>query len=441
MSVAIVGAQWGDEGKGKVVDLYSDRADLIVRFQGGNNAGHTLVVGGKKTVLHLVPSGVLHPGKICVIGNGVVFDPKEFFGEIDLLLESGVLAPPASDRIWVSERAHVILPFHRRLDELRETKAGTGKGKIGTTVRGIGPAYEDKAARRGIQVADLIRPNLLKEKLARALEERNILFQHAFNEPAIELEPLYEQCLAIGERLRPFIRDTRVELHRALEAQKKVLFEGAQGTLLDLDHGTYPYVTSSNTTTGGLFTGTGLGPRAVKEVIGITKAYCTRVGTGPFPTEIEQTEMELAQALRKKGAEFGATTGRPRRIGWLDLVALRYAAEVNGLTGLALMKADVLSELEEVKLCTQYRLDGQKIETFPTTPDDLERVEPVYESLAGWKSVAADSKTPFEELPEAFRTFIARIEKVVGVPVVLVSTGPGREETLEVKTPFSVASH
>lgn len=437
-NVVIVGAQWGDEGKGKVVDLYSTRADYIVRYQGGNNAGHTLVVGGKKTVLHLIPSGVLHPGKVCLIANGVVFDPGVFFQEIDSLAQAGVFASAAPHQsVRVSERAHVILPYHRTLDRLREEKA-SGISKIGTTVRGIGPAYEDKVARRGIQVVDLLRPELLKQKLERAIEEKNTLFKHHFGADTIEFQPLYEECLKLGERLRPFVADARGILCEAIKRNRPILFEGAQGTLLDVDHGTYPYVTSSNTIAGGAFTGSGVGVNAANEVIGITKAYTTRVGSGPFPTEIEGTETEVADRIRKVGNEFGATTGRPRRTGWLDLVALKYAVEVNGITGLALMKSDVLQDFDHVKVCTSYRLGGsQTLYELPACVEDLERVEPMYEVLPGWPSYPSHQVRDRGDLPSELQGYMRYIEQYLGVPIVLMSYGPGREETLQISDPFA----
>jgi len=440
MNVAVVGAQWGDEGKGKVVDLFSTKADFIVRYQGGNNAGHTLVVNGKKTVLHLIPSGILHPGKVCLIANGVVFDPNVFFEEVDSLIQSGVLtAKDAHERINVSERAHVILPYHRIIDRLREehgAKEKDGSGKIGTTVRGIGPAYEDKVARRGIQVVDLLRPEILKTKLARAIEEKNALLKHFFHADEVQLAPLYEECLKMAERLKPFVTDVRSTLVEALAAKRPILFEGAQGTLLDVDHGTYPYVTSSNTISGGAMTGAGVGPSAVGRVIGITKAYTTRVGTGPFPTEIEHTEKETAERIRKIGQEFGATTGRPRRTGWLDLVALRYAVEVNGITGLALMKSDVLQNFETIKVCTSYRFNGKTLKNLPSCIEDLERVEPVYETLPGWGNFDTKNVKSMSDLPKNLQAYVTYIEKSLGVPVVLMSTGPGREETLLLSDPF-----
>jgi adenylosuccinate synthase len=433
MNVCVVGAQWGDEGKGKVVDLYSARAEFIVRYQGGNNAGHTLVVNGKKTVLHLIPSGVLHPGKKCLIANGVVFDPAVFFEEVESLVDAGALEDRPEKIIQVSERAHVILPYHRLLDRLREERAA--KGKIGTTVRGIGPAYEDKVARRGVQVIDLLRPEILKTKLERALEEKNTLLVHHFNSRPVELAPLYEECLKFGERLRPYVSDVRGTLVGAIQGKRKILFEGAQGTLLDVDHGTYPYVTSSNTVMGGALTGSGVGPNVITECIGITKAYTTRVGTGPFPTEIETTEKETAERIRKVGAEFGATTGRPRRVGWLDMVAMKYAVEVNGMTGLALMKSDCLEGLKEIRICTSYRLGGRTLTDLPSSIEDLERVEPVYETLPGWGKIR-EGAASLSEMPPELQAYVRRIEKTLGVPVVLMSTGPGREQTLVLRDPF-----
>lgn len=438
MNVTVIGAQWGDEGKGKVVDIYSATANSIVRYQGGNNAGHTLVVNGKKTVLHLIPSGILHPGKKCFIANGVVFDPEVFFEEVDTLVEAGVLKSKPQDIIKVSERAHVILEHHRILDKLREKKALGSKGEIGTTSRGIGPTYEDKAARRGIQVVDLLHPKLLKEKLERALEEKNILFEHYFGEKKLELAPLYEKGLQMGERLKPYVTNVRQSLLDAKRAGEQILFEGAQGTLLDVDHGTYPYVTSSNTTSGGVLAGCGIEPSFLQQIIGITKAYSTRVGTGPFPTEIEETEKETAKKIRDIGAEYGATTGRPRRTGWLDLVALKYAAEINGMTGLALMKVDVLNGFEKVKVCTSYELNGKSLNELPSCIEDMEHLTPIYQELPGWNNYDTSRVKTKTDLPKEIQSFIALIEQTVGIPVVLVSTGPGREETLQLIDPFKV---
>jgi adenylosuccinate synthase len=438
-NVVVVGAQWGDEGKGKVVDLYSSRADYIVRYQGGNNAGHTLVVNGQKTVLHLIPSGILHAGKVCLIANGVVFDPTVFFEEVDQLIKADVLgASTAHESVRVSERAHVILPYHRLLDRLREEHAAKSDGKIGTTMRGIGPAYEDKVARRGIQVIDLLRPDSLRAKLERAIEEKNILLKHHFGAPnVIELASTYDACVKLGERLRPFVTDVRAVLVEAHRNQRPILFEGAQGTLLDVDHGTYPFVTSSNTVAGGAFTGSGLGLGPARQVIGITKAYTTRVGAGPFPTEMDGTpEQETADRIRKIGQEFGATTGRPRRTGWLDLVALKFAVEVNGLTGLAFMKSDVLNGLDHIKVCTAYRLGGNTIYDLPACVEDLEKIEPVYEVLPGWQDYDAKRCYAAADLPNELQSYMKFVEQFLGVPIVLMSVGPGREQTLMIKDPF-----
>lgn len=442
MNVIIVGAQWGDEGKGKVVDLYSARADYIVRFQGGNNAGHTLVVGGKKTVLHLIPSGVLHRGKVCLISNGVVFDPSVFFEEIESLQAAGVLNLSPYETIRVSERAHVILPYHRLLDRLREDHASQdrgnlgGQGKIGTTGRGIGPCYEDKIARRGIQVIDLLHPELLQTKLRHAIEEKNTLLQHLFQASPIQLEPIFQECLKLGERLQPYIADVRGILTAAIKNKRPVLFEGAQGTLLDVDHGTYPFVTSSNTVAAAALTGSGAGLDTMTRVIGIAKAYTTRVGTGPFPTEMEKSEPEVAAKIRQIGAEFGATTGRSRRIGWLDLVALKYAVEVNGITGIALTKADVLQNFDSIQVCTQYRLNGTALDHPPPCVEDLQKVVPVYQVIPGWSPYSSQAVKTARNLPQELQDYMKLIEQFINVPIVLMSTGPGREETLQLSDPF-----
>jgi len=437
-NVTIVGAQWGDEGKGKIVDLLGEHAEYIVRFQGGNNAGHTLVVNGKKTVLHLIPSGILHPGKVCLIANGVVFDPTVFFKEIDSLQASGAFhGNEPHEVVRVSERAHVILPYHRILDQLREAHAAKGaQGKIGTTGRGIGPAYEDKVARRGIQVVDLLKPEVLKVKLEKAIEEKNILLKHMFGAEEVQFAPLYEECLQIGRRLSPFVSDVRATLQSAIDQGRPILFEGAQGTLLDVDHGTYPFVTSSSTVSGGAMTGSGVGPGSMGSVIGITKAYCTRVGSGPFPTEIEETEPETAQHIRKIGQEFGATTGRSRRVGWLDLVALKYAVQVNGITGLALTKSDILQGFECIKVCTAYRFGGNTLYDLPSSIEVLSQVEPVYEIFPAWPAYDTTQVRSRKDLPEELQNYLKFIEDFCGARVAILSTGPGREETLVFENPF-----
>ncbi len=432
-NVVVVGAQWGDEGKGKVVDLLTEHAQVVVRFQGGNNAGHTLVVGGQKTVLHLIPSGILHPGKTCVIGNGVVVDPSVLVSEIDALKARGFLKGDA--HLLVSDNAHVIFPWHKLLDIFREK--ARGGSAIGTTGRGIGPAYEDKVARRGIRVRDLLQPARLQrrieERLPVALEELRELCRRA-NEPVPELEAgkLLSEFSELGERLRPHVGDASLFLAGQVARGARILFEGAQGTLLDVDHGTYPYVTSSNCVAGNAAVGSGLGPTAIDKVMGISKAYTTRVGGGPFPTELTDA---LGEQLRRVGDEFGATTGRPRRCGWLDGVVLRYAVRVNGLSSLALTKLDVLSGLKSLQLCNAYELDGQRITELPGDYEDLGRVKPLYETLPGWDEKLAGVRT-FDELPENAKRYVRRVEEISGVPVTCISVGADRGETVLLQNPF-----
>jgi adenylosuccinate synthase len=427
-NVVIVGAQWGDEGKGKIVDLFTSWADVVVRYQGGANAGHTLVVGGVKTVLHLVPSGILHAGKRCFIGNGVVIDPEALVEEIEFLKGRGLLADPT--QLVVSENAHVILGYHKRIDSGREKKAG--KGSIGTTGRGIGPAYEDKVARRGIRVRDLGKPASLREKLAARLDEANGQITALGGEP-MQLEAVLAQALALGEKIAPYVGDCSEKLAHEVERGRAVLFEGAQGTLLDVDHGTYPYVTSSNTVAGNAAVGSGLGPTSIDSVIGISKAYTTRVGNGPLPTELTDA---TGEKLRTVGAEFGATTGRPRRCGWLDALVLRYAARVNGLSGLALTKLDVLTGFEKLQVAVGYKLPGGKtVAEFPSDPDLLAEAQPVYEELPGWKEPLGDLRE-YDELPDAARRYVERVEQLVGVEAIAVSVGPDRGQTIVRKNPF-----
>ncbi|MGE4234256.1 MAG: adenylosuccinate synthase [Bacteriovoracia bacterium] len=427
-NIAVLGVQWGDEGKGKIVDIYSERSDYIVRYQGGNNAGHTLVVNGVKTVLHLIPSGILHENKTCVIAGGVVLDPEVFCQELDELVEKGLLNEKRNSKIVVSERAQVILPYHKVLDRMREERTT----KIGTTVRGIGPAYEDKVARRGILVCDLFDESLLREKIERAIFEKNTVLEHLYGQKKLDAAELYEWAWKMGKKLKSYsphveVADTRVLVQNALSQNKKILFEGAQGTLLDVEHGTYPFVTSSNTITGGIFTGCGVGPKSLEHIVGITKAYTTRVGTGPFPTELNN---DLGETIRKKGAEFGATTGRPRRCGWLDLVALRYAVEVNGLTSLAVMKADVLSGLDEVKVCVGYEVDGKMINSVPSNIRTYEKIVPIYKSFKGWKTLPEKAKG-LSDLPAELGKYLEFLEHELKIPIVTVSLGPGREQTLQ----------
>ncbi|MDX9732217.1 MAG: adenylosuccinate synthase [Bdellovibrionales bacterium] len=428
--IIVVGAQWGDEGKGKVVDVFSSHADLVVRYQGGANAGHTLVVNGVKTVLHLIPSGVLHQKCSCMIAPGVVLDVEEVIKEIRDLKEAGVLTTP--EQLRISDQCTILLSYHRKLDAAREVKAGNEK--IGTTGKGIGPAYEDRASRKAVLFGDLFDRERLKQKLEASLEEKNFMLKHYFQQDIVEIEPLYERLLELAKELEPYrSKDTSLVIHKALKAGKKVLFEGAQGTMLDLLHGTYPFVTSSSTISGSACIGTGIGPGVMQKIVGITKAYTTRVGSGPFPTEADE---DLSERLRREGGEFGATTGRPRRCGWLDLVALKYAIRVNGLTSLALMKLDVLSGHDKIEVCTAYRLDGQEIKDLPVNSSDLARVEPIYRTLPGWNEDLRNVRS-IQDLPQAARDFIQFVATEVATPIDVVSVGPGREQTLWIKPLFS----
>jgi len=414
--VVIVGTQWGDEGKGKIVDVLSRHVGAVARFQGGNNAGHTLVVEGKKVVLHLLPSGVLRDDCLCVIGNGVVVDPAVLLEELDELGETGRVLGP--ERLRISAQAHVIMPYHLALDRLRE--AALGDGRIGTTCRGIGPCYEDKVARRGVRMSDLVRPEVLRERIARVLPEKNGAIAALGGEP-LDLDAIVEALSPLGERLAPFVGDAAAELHRLHRRGRSILFEGAQGTFLDIDHGTYPYVTSSSTVAGGACAGSGVGPTLIDEVVGIAKAYTTRVGSGCFPTE---DLGEPGERLRAQGAEFGATTGRPRRCGWFDAPLVRHAARLNGLTRLALTKLDVLSGLSEVPLCVAY--EGYDRESFPAALDD---VTPIYETMPGWEGDLSGCRS-ISELPANALRYVQRVEELVGIPVELVSVGPGRSDTI-----------
>ena len=417
MNLAVLGAQWGDEGKGKIVDLLTAHFSIVARYQGGHNAGHTVYVNGAKFILRLVPSGILHPDITCVIGNGVVVDPKALFAEVDELAKNGIAV---GNRIVISDKAHLILPYHRDLDLLSEARRG--ERKIGTTSRGIGPAYEDKIARRGIRVGDLHDPKGLEENVRDNVTARNRLVQ----DTTMEWKPVLEELLKYAERLRPMIRDVSVLLADAMRAGQSIMFEGAQGTLLDIDHGTYPYVTSSNASIGGVCTGLGVPPRAIGRVLGVVKAYTTRVGEGPFPTELSG---EMGNRLRESGSEYGAVTGRPRRCGWYDAVAVRYAARINGLDGLALTKLDVLDGLERIDICTSYRCGGRTLKDFPSDVLQLAACEPVYESMAGWSAPTAGVRR-FDQLPEEARKYIARLEEVSGVRASIVSTGSERDDTI-----------
>ncbi len=430
--VVVVGAQWGDEGKGKVVDLLTEHAHIVARWGGGANAGHTIVVDGKKYVTHLIPSGVLRPGVACVLGEGMVIDPKTLVEEIQTFRGQGLLA---NDRdLIVSGRAHLTFPHHRDLDRSREAQPGA----IGTTQRGIGPTYESKASRTGLRVEDLLRPERLRRNL-----ERNIAYVSAalakFGAAKPDLDGLVKEYLGYGEQIRPFVRDASRFLYDEIRKGRNVLFEGAHGVLLDLDHGTYPFVTSSSTTAGGACTGCGVGPTSIDTVVGIVKAYTTRVGNGPFPTELLD---KSGERLREVGREFGSTTGRPRRCGWLDLPALRLTIRLSGIHSLALTKLDVLDGLDEIKLCVAYRLNGKLLDEMPLDPDDIMAVEPVYETLPGWP--ARGDKSPaasrVEDLPEAARNYLARIAELVGVSASIISWGPSRSETILRSNPFLEAS-
>jgi adenylosuccinate synthase len=427
-NVVVVGTQWGDEGKGKIVDLLTDQAQVVVRYQGGNNAGHTLVVGGEKFIFHLIPSGILHPGTICCIGNGVVLDPEVFLSEIDRLRSRGLQIGP--ENLRVSERTQVIMPYHRRLDRARERAKGAGK--IGTTGRGIGPCYEDKVARRGVRVADLVEPQLLRAKLEEFLPEKNFLLEKYFGDQPFALEEILEPYQEMGQRLKPLVANVSVILQHAARDGKNILFEGAQGTHLDIDHGTYPFVTSSNPVAGGAAIGAGVGPGALHRVLGIVKAYTTRVGGGPFPTECLDA---IGTHLQECGVEFGSTTGRPRRCGWLDLVVLQEAVRLNGLTGLVITKLDVLSTLNPLRVCVAYDLDGERRDNIPATLPELERCQPVFEDLPGWSEDIRGVRR-CEDLPPSCRQYLKRVEELAGVPIQLISVGPDREETIVVQNPF-----
>jgi adenylosuccinate synthase len=426
-NVVLVGAQWGDEGKGKLIDFLTVKADYIVRFQGGNNAGHTVKIGGDKFILHLIPSGILHKGKVCVIGNGVVVDPQALLKEMDELTAKGI---EVDRNFYVSEACHIIFPYHRQLDLLKEAKMGLLR--IGTTGRGIGPAYMDKFSRVGIRLVDLLDEKVFARKLEANLEEKNQILTRIYAEQPVRASEILEPYLAFAERLRKFSANTSVLLNDALQKKKNILFEGAQGTLLDIDFGTYPFVTSSNPTAGGACTGTGVGPTAIDTVIGVAKAYTTRVGEGPFPTEFDE---ELSDKIRKEGGEFGATTGRPRRCGWFDVVILRHAVAVNGLDSIAITKLDVLDILPKIQICTAYRHKGKAYEHFPQSMDILRESEPVYEEFDGWQCSTKDVKK-YDELPANAKKYLARLEKLVGVKIKIISVGAERGETLFLESIF-----
>ncbi len=414
----IVGAQWGDEGKGKVIDIFAAKADYIVRYQGGNNAGHTVVIGKDSFILHLIPSGILHKNKICVIGNGVVIDPRALLEEIAMLEERGI---KVDSRLFISEEAHVILPYHKLLDELKEQK----KKKIGTTKKGIGPCYSDKVARSGIRVIDLLEEDTLKDKLRSNLEEKNSVLAKIYGAEGFNLASMYKEYLDYGKKISKYVCNTKRLLNDAIKNKKRILFEGAQGTLLDVDYGTYPFVTSSNSTAGGASIGTGVGPNKINKVIGVVKAYTTRVGEGPFPTEFNDSLMEK---IRQKGKEFGATTGRPRRCGWFDGVVVNHAVMVNGLDELVVTKLDVLDELDTLKICTGYKFGGKIYNDFPASIKTLTQCRPMYEELPGWRKDTTGI-TSYAKLPTNAKRYLKRIQELVKTKIVLISVGSERNQT------------
>lgn len=426
-NVVVIGTQWGDEGKGKIVDWLTDHAQGVVRFQGGHNAGHTLVIGGKKTVLHLIPSGILRTGVRCYIGNGVVVSPEALMEEVDMLEKGGI---DVSSRLTISDACPLILPHHIALDQARE--AAKGVGKIGTTGRGIGPTYEDKVARRALRVQDLMYRERFAAKLGEILDYHNFVLKHYFKAETVDFNQTLDRAMELGERIKPMIGDVPRMLYEANKRGENLLFEGAQGTLLDIDHGTYPFVTSSNCTAGGAATGSGMGPNSLHYVLGITKAYTTRVGGGPFPTELFD---DTGRWLSEKGNEVGATTGRARRCGWFDAAALKRSIQINGITGLCVTKLDVLDGMETVRICTGYKLGGTVCDILPVGAESLTNCEPMYEDLAGW-SDSTVGKTRFEDLPANAQKYLNRMQELCGVPVDIISTGPDRAETIVVRHPF-----
>lgn len=421
----VLGAQWGDEGKGKMTDYLAEKADVVVRFQGGNNAGHTVEVGDKQYKLHLIPSGILNGDKLNVIGNGVVVDPKALFDEIGYLEDLGVTISP--NNLIISDRANIIMPYHKVLDDLKEK--ARGKHDIGTTGKGIGPCYTDKVERCGIRVCDLMNKEVFREKLQENINAKNEIITKVLGGEALDFEAIYNEYLGYAEKMKAFVADTSVKIFDEIKVGKKVLFEGAQGTLLDIDYGTYPYVTSSNTTAGGVCSGSGIGPTMITGAVGIAKAYTTRVGKGPFPTELLD---EMGEHIREKGFEFGVTTGRARRCGWLDLVILKSSARISGLTSLVVTKIDTLANIDKIQVCVGYKFEDKVIDYFPASLEDLAKCEPIYEEFDGWDDSVADARS-FEELPENAKKYIRKIEEFTGVPVAIVSVGPRRDQTIEVR--------
>lgn len=422
MNRILIGAQWGDEGKGKMIDLLAQRCDVVARFQGGNNAGHTVWAKTQKFVLHLIPSGILHPRKTCVIGNGVVIDPEALFEEIEMLQKNGV---SVKGRLFISNQAHLIFPYHRLMDRLKEERASRS-AKIGTTKKGIGPCYGDKAARLGIRLADLGDPAYFRERLRNVLSEKNQILHRIYGHPALSFGKIYRQYLEYGRRLNPFVRDTALYLYEAARQKKRILFEGAQGTLLDVDHGTYPFVTSSNASVGGAISGTGVAPTLIDQIIGVVKAYTTRVGEGPFPTQFPP---KLMEAIQTKGEEFGSTTGRPRRCGWFDAVIARHAARINGLDELAVMKLDVLSGLPRIKIGIAYRYRRKRLENYPAETPVLGKCKVIYEEHPGWEEDLSGIRR-WKDLPPNAKRYLRRLEELVGAPIKTISVGSDREETI-----------
>lgn len=426
-NVVVIGTQWGDEGKGKIVDLLTEKAYAVVRFQGGHNAGHTLVIDGEQTILHLIPSGILRDKVMCLIGNGVVLSPEALFAEVDELEQKAI---PVIDRLRISESCPLLLDHHVALDAAREI--ARGKKAIGTTGRGIGPCYEDKAARRGLRVSDLLNPDLFRTKLEPVMDYHNYVLKNFFKTKTVDFSESLDKNLALAERIKPMVADVTGLLQKFTENGHSILFEGAQGTLLDIDHGTYPYVTSSNTSAGSAACGTGVGPNQLHYILGITKAYTTRVGSGPFPTELDD---KVGKHMGSRGHEFGATTGRQRRCGWIDAVALKRSCFINGITGMCITKLDVLDGLDTVRLCVAYRIDGEEQTSPPASAEELGRVEPVYEDLPGWEQSTAGIKIK-TELPANAIRYLDRIEQVTGVPIDIISTGPDRRQTVMLRNPF-----
>lgn len=427
-TVVVVGTQWGDEGKGKITDYLAEQAEVVARYQGGNNAGHTIVFGDTRYKLHLIPSGIFYKDKICVLGNGMVINPEALLSELDYLESHGV----SLDNLRISDRAHLIIPYHIRLDQAEELNKG--EGKIGTTGKGIGPAYMDKAARIGIRVGDLLNPQRFAEKLKINLKEKNKILSKLYDLDGFEFDEIYQSYTEAAKRIKPFITDTSVVLNEAIDSGKRVLFEGAQGVMLDIDQGTYPFVTSSNPVAGGVCIGSGVGPTKIHQVVGVAKAYTTRVGDGPFPTELNN---EVGDQIREVGREYGTTTGRPRRVGWFDSVVVRHARRVSGITGLSLNSLDVLTGLDKVKICTAYRYNGEVLENYPADLEVLSKCEPIYEELPGWKEDITGARS-LEDLPIETQHYMERITQLTGIPLAIFSVGPSRDQTIQVRPVYAL---